>query len=115
MTLNEVKKSEVDEVSSVEKIILATNAITWMATRSERILRQLKTLKGSQQNADSVIAGIVDRHEKSLSDAVESLTKVAEVLGNFLSNEDASDDIDTVVTMPAFDILYERYAPTINP
>jgi hypothetical protein len=107
MTLQEVNKSEVDKVSSIEKVLLATHTIAWMSTRLTRLLLQFKQIQATSPN--ETIAGIIERHESTLNMVVIKLTSIAENLGNFVDGEDAIDAIDTIVTQPAFDILYDRF------
>lgn len=117
MNLSEVKKSEVDEIGFVEKTLLAAHAITWMAYRASQVYEQQKVMlsykdkEGFPKDTMGVLKKSIKDFEDEFNEVIAALIKITEQLGNFVDGKDMIDAVDTVVTEPAFDILYERYAP----
>lgn len=107
MELSEIKKSQVDEIHFDEKVLLATQTINWFAVRQEKLHRQLKVAASKTDELKDVAAA----HDKMHAQVLKGLNKILEDWGNFIDGNDALDEIDTVVTTPAYDILNNRFAP----
>lgn len=113
MSLQEIKKSEIDEPSFDEKVLLATSTLNWFAVRQEKILNQFKQIEGSKKGT---VNGIIKNHTEIQEKVLAGLINILEEWGNFIDGQDALDEIDNIVTEPTYDILYERYEPeTPNP
>lgn len=110
MALNEVKKSDLDEISFDEKILLATHGINWFAIRTGKIWMQLKTA-AERMPDDKAMQQSLKNWDKIRVEILKKVVAVLEHFGNFVDGQDANDEIDNIVTEPSFDILYERYKP----
>lgn len=110
MALNEVKKSDIDEVNFDEKILLATHGINWFAIRTEKIWMQLKTA-AERLPDDKVMQQSLKDWDEIRAEILKKTVEVLERFGNYVDGRDANDEIDNIVTEPSYDILYERYEP----
>lgn len=105
MPLSEVKKSQVDSVHFDEKILLITQTLNWFAVRQEKIFMQIEMahkkgapVEGSKKGFDEIRSSIL-----------KDLTKVMEDWGNWIDGHDSLDEVDSIVTEAAYDVVNERY------
>ena len=109
MSLQEIKKSSIDEPTFDEKVLLATHAINWFAIRTEKIHRQLSII--ADKVPDKVHVNSLKDWDEMRADVLKKLQAIMEDFGNFIDGRDANDPIDGIVTEPLYDIVYERYQP----
>lgn len=96
-----MKAIKTERLDDYSKILIATNAINYMANNIDRVNSQMKTVK---LDINTIKEGIKQRDE-ALSVAVESLGQIMENLGNIMNDHDISGAIDEKITAPAFDII----------
>lgn len=114
MELNEVNKSEVDEVSFDERVLLATQTLNWFAVRQEKIFQQFRQIEAAKEKindeeTNKVFSDMVKNHQEVRDKVLKTLADLLEDWGNFIDGQDALDSVDEVVTQPAYDIFNNRY------
>lgn len=112
MDLQEVNKNEVDEPSFDEQVLLATQTINWISVRLQKIFQQQQQIcdkPGAKEKFPYLING-VNNIQSFQNEFITDLIGLTERIGNFIDGIDANDQIDTVVTKAAYDVLYQRYS-----
>lgn len=102
-----MKKKIETPATDLEKILIATGAINYMASVVAMVKRDYDSIAHANPGEQIYKDGL-ERHAEALRKATAELTKITEDLGNYINNCDMADEQIIHITGAALDVLYDR-------
>ena len=96
----------INKLESIQKIMLATGTINYMASAINSVNEQAKMIPQLESTiAMSTILGGINERDELLSESVIKLHEVMELLGDYMNGADCISPIDVRATEQAFLIV----------
>jgi hypothetical protein len=105
--MNDKKKSE---TTDLEKILLGTASIQFMANALQQVRRHYQFLLHNRPD-DEVLRESLAQQTAQITRTMKHVRKAAEELANYLNNHDIVDDELLYATSASFDLMYGRPVP----
>lgn len=96
-----------EKLDSQAKIIIATNAINYMAHCLFTVNQQIKQVIHLKPEQEEIHGGGIRHREKLLEDTIHSLGTIMIKLGDCMDEHDCMSPIDMRVTKEAFKIIIQ--------